>query len=122
MAAFSASYAASAVTEYALPEVRENLAKELEEVDPEKYLQAMEAIYTVSNVDVYPKITVPTLVMVGAEDGRTPPADADQVCSLVPESEEKVLYRCGHLALLDQPERVAAECRHFWTYGHAADD
>ncbi len=122
MKAFSVRYAHATVTDYALPEVRENLAKELGEVDPEMYLRAMKEIYATSNIDVFPKISVPTLVMVGAEDQRTPPDEADLVCSLVPCSEEKVLYRCGHLALLDQPARVAGECRYFWTYGHAADD
>lgn len=122
MSQFAAEYARSTLTEYALDEVRDNLAAELAGADVENYLQAMAAIYAESNEAVYPEVGVPTLIMVGARDARTSPAQAEQVRQLVPHSELKVLPRCGHLALLDQPERVLRECRYFWRHRHAADD
>ncbi len=122
MREFAQNYADNTLTVYALPEVKENLVLEMGEVDKEKYLQAMQAIYTVRNEEVYRQIAVPTLVMVGVEDTRTPPAEADEVQKLIKGSEVKALPRCGHLAVLDQPQRVIHECRYFWTNGHMADD
>lgn len=122
MREFAEGYAESTLTPYALPEIKENLIVELGEVDKKKYIQAMQAIYPVRNEDVFRKIRVPTLVMAGVSDARTSPEEADEVHNLIKGSAVKSLLRCGHLAVLDQPQRVVHECQYFWTYGKLAVD
>jgi len=122
MMEFARNYAELTLTKYALPEVKENLILEMGQVDKEKYLQAMQAFYAVRNEEVFRQVKVPTLIMVGVEDVRTPPEEADEVQKLIDGSELKALPRCGHLAVLDQPQRVIHECKYFWVHGRMADD
>lgn len=107
MAEFGRQYAAATLWHETQPEVRENLAMELAAVQPESYLASMEAIYTEENAEVFKGIACPTLILVGAADRRTPPGDADRVAETVVHSEVCVIPRAGHLAVLDQPKRVA---------------
>lgn len=53
-------------------------------------------------------ITVPTLVMVGAEDHVCPPALAREIADAVPGSRLEIIEGAGHYASLDQPGRVRA--------------
>ncbi len=122
MQEFAHIYAKTTLTKYVLPEVKENLVLELGQVDKEKYLQSMEAFYAVRNEEVFREINVPTLIMVGVEDTRTPPQAADEVQQLIRSSEVKVVPRAGHLGVLDQPQRVIHECEYFWKHGRMADD
>ena len=52
-------------------------------------------------------ITVPTLVLVGAEDTLTPRADAEAIVQGIPGSQLKVIPRAGHFAPFEQPEETA---------------
>lgn len=56
-------------------------------------------------------ITVPVLVIVGAEDQLTPPADAELMAQRLPQAELVVVPGAGHLAPLEQPERVTSALR-----------
>ena len=49
-------------------------------------------------------ITVPTLVMVGEDDERTPPDVAEHMAALIPGAELVVLPGAGHLPPLETPE------------------
>lgn len=51
-------------------------------------------------------ITVPTLVIVGADDAQTPPDRSQEIAAAVRGASLHVIPRCGHLAPLEQPERV----------------
>ncbi len=53
-------------------------------------------------------ITVPTLVVVGAEDTLTPRADAEVIAKGIPGSQLKIIPRAGHFAPFEQPEPTAA--------------
>lgn len=61
-------------------------------------------------------IRVPTLVIVGADDGQTPPDRSEEIAAAVPGASLHVLPRCGHLAPLEQPERVTGLMRE-WLLG-----
>ena len=52
-----------------------------------------------------PKIKVPTLVIVGEQDGTTPPADARLMADRIPAADLAVIPAAGHLANMEQPER-----------------
>ena len=58
-------------------------------------------------------ITVPTLVIVGAEDDVTPVADARTIAALVPDARLVVIDGAGHLAPLEQGATVNAALAEF---------
>jgi pimeloyl-ACP methyl ester carboxylesterase len=51
-------------------------------------------------------ITVPTLVLVGADDSATPPEEARYITSLIPGAQHRVIADCGHTSTLEQPDTV----------------
>jgi pimeloyl-ACP methyl ester carboxylesterase len=58
-------------------------------------------------------IRVPTLVLVGAEDTLTPPAQADALAAAIPGARRVTIPGAGHLANLEQPERFNEALRSF---------
>lgn len=58
-----------------------------------------------------PRIAVPTLVIVGADDRQTPPDRSAEIADLIPAAALHVLLRCGHLSPLEQPDAVTALMR-----------
>lgn len=54
--------------------------------------------------DVLPSIRVPVLVIVGSEDGITPPAVAQAMVGRLPKAELATVTGAGHLSNLEQPE------------------
>ena len=63
--------------------------------------------------ETLPTIAVPTLVLVGAEDVLTPPAEAATMASAIPKARRDVIPRAGHLANLENPDPVNAALRSF---------
>ena len=58
--------------------------------------------------ETLPTIAVPTLVMVGAEDALTPPAEAALLAAAIPRARFDVIPAAGHLANLENPAAVNA--------------
>jgi 3-oxoadipate enol-lactonase len=58
--------------------------------------------------ETLPAIAVPTLVLVGAEDVLTPPAEATTMAAAIPRARLDVILRAGHLANLENPAAVNA--------------
>lgn len=54
--------------------------------------------------DLLPSINVPTLIVVGAEDAITPPADAEAMRAKIAGSRLTVLEGAGHLSNVERPE------------------
>ncbi len=103
---FARRYADSTLADFVDGELKEQLIVDMTTCDPQRYLSAMAEIYLTSNAAVFPRIKVPTLIVVGTRDTRTSPADADAAASLIPKSQVRVVPDAGHLALLDQPRRI----------------
>lgn len=106
MQQFARWYVSNTLSSDVDAEIQEQMVIELASVDPEQYLKAMQAIYLEDNRSVFPQVKVPTLILVGSQDLRTPPAMADEADGLIPGSTVHVIPNAGHLALLDQPLRV----------------
>lgn len=53
-----------------------------------------------------PSITVPTLILVGAEDLTTPPYYAEEMAATIPQSHLRILENCGHMSTMEQPDSV----------------
>lgn len=64
--------------------------------------------------DMLSSITVPTLVMVGEDDGLTPPDVAGHMAELIPQAELVVIPGAGHLPPIETPEAVNDALRSFW--------
>ncbi|GEM_PF-1357987 len=61
--------------------------------------------------DVLPQLTVPTTVLMGAEDRLYPVDQMLPMAKLVPSGKISIIPSCGHLAPLESPEAVASELR-----------
>lgn len=63
--------------------------------------------------DLLPRIAVPTLLIWGERDARSPLAVARQLEAAIPGAELVVLPGCGHVSNLERPERFTAAVRAF---------
>jgi pimeloyl-ACP methyl ester carboxylesterase len=62
---------------------------------------------------VLPTVDVPTLVLHGAADARSPLANAEALHAAIPTSRLVVLPKLGHACLVEDPEACVAEIRRF---------
>jgi pimeloyl-ACP methyl ester carboxylesterase len=60
-----------------------------------------------------PKIPQPTLVLVGADDVISPPAEAREIAAALPEAKLEVIPAAGHLAPYENPAAANAAIRRF---------
>ncbi|QIB44421.1 alpha/beta fold hydrolase [Streptomyces aureoverticillatus] len=60
---------------------------------------------------VLPKVTVPSLVVVGRDDTYTPVADAEAMHAAIPDSHLTVIEQAAHLPNLERPEEFNAAVR-----------
>lgn len=63
--------------------------------------------------DLLPRITVPTLLIWGELDARSPLSVARQFDEAIPDTELVVIEGAGHISNLEQPERVNQAVRQF---------
>lgn len=54
------------------------------------------------------QLTLPTLCLVGDQDGATPPALVESTAALIPGSQFAVINNAGHLPCIEQPAQLAA--------------
>jgi pimeloyl-ACP methyl ester carboxylesterase len=62
---------------------------------------------------VLPTIDVPTLVLHGGADARSPLASAEALHAAIPRSQLVVLPKLGHACMVEDPQACAAEIRRF---------
>jgi pimeloyl-ACP methyl ester carboxylesterase len=62
---------------------------------------------------VLPGITVPTLLIWGEDDRRSPVSVGRQMCRSIPGARLVVIPGSGHMSNLERPERFNAEVRAF---------
>jgi pimeloyl-ACP methyl ester carboxylesterase len=66
-----------------------------------------ESLAAWSSFDRLGEIACPTLVLCGADDGMVPPENSRQIAMAIPGARLELIADCGHLPMLEQPERVA---------------
>ncbi|HEY9539524.1 MAG TPA: 3-oxoadipate enol-lactonase [Kiloniellaceae bacterium] len=71
------------------------------------YLGTSAAIRDADFTEEAKRIAVPTLCMVGAEDGATPPALVRELADLIPGARYEVIEGAGHLPCIERPVAVA---------------
>ncbi|HEY8594689.1 MAG TPA: 3-oxoadipate enol-lactonase [Devosiaceae bacterium] len=72
------------------------------------YIAACAAIRDTDLTDTARGIGVPTLCVVGDQDGSTPPELVAEMARLIPDARYEVVPDAGHLPGIEQPDRVAA--------------
>jgi pimeloyl-ACP methyl ester carboxylesterase len=79
------------------------------EAPPRRFAVArqQEAIAGWTSFDRLGSISAPTLVLCGEDDGMVPPENSRSIAELIPGARFQVIPQCGHLPMLEQPERVA---------------
>jgi 3-oxoadipate enol-lactonase len=73
------------------------------ETSAEGYIGCARAVRDLAQLDVLPGIRVATLVVAGAHDEATPPAQSAQLCAAIPGA-RLVSLDAGHQSALEQPE------------------
>lgn len=72
---------------------------------PEGYAAAVRAIQQLDYLDRLPQISVPALIIAGAQDTAAPPAVASAMAERLPRAELHVIERCAHLGNVEQATR-----------------
>ena len=72
----------------------------------EGYLAACRAIRDADLTAEAPRIAVPTLCVVGEEDGSTPVSLVRDLAALIPGARLEVIGGAGHLPCIDRPDAV----------------
>lgn len=63
--------------------------------------------------DLLPEIRVPTLLLWGEADERSPLTVAHQICGAIPDARLAVISGAGHVSNFEAPTRFNAEVRDF---------
>ncbi|EJT06662.1 3-oxoadipate enol-lactonase [Rhizobium sp. CCGE 510] len=81
----------------------------------EGYIAACEAIRDADFTEAARRITVPTICIVGDQDGSTPPDLVLSTAKLIPGARYEVIADCAHIPCVEQPEALTAIIRTFLT-------
>lgn len=67
------------------------------------------------SVDFLPRVSVPTLVVVGEQDALTPPAASESMAAAIPGARLVRIPGAGHLTPMERPKAVAAALADFFS-------
>lgn len=87
------------------PELFEPRRDVLMRTDPEAFIRACRALQEVDYREEARRVRNPTLIVVGSDDGATPPAMAREVHTLIPTSSLREIEGVGHAPQLQEPTR-----------------
>lgn len=88
----------------ATPELRNEAVEKMAAIDPQAFRIGSAAVWLADQRDRAAGIEVPTLIIVGEEDGITPPALSEKLHCLIPGSQLTRIAASGHLTNSEQPE------------------
>lgn len=94
-------------------ELRAEVIDTMAAIDPAAYRIGAEAVWLADQRDRAAAVNVPTLILVGDEDGITPPPLSEELQRLIPGSKYEVIAGAGHLANAEQPQSFNAAIESF---------
>lgn len=100
-------------SESAAPEVREELATIMSDFHPKGFRLMARSLADSDTRELLRRIRVPTLLVWGEVDARSPLTVAHALVSLVPGARLSVIPAAGHLSNVEAPARFSAEVRAF---------
>lgn len=101
----------------ARPQVRELLAEMMSDARPGGFRAMARALLDVDASDVLQQISVPTLLIWGEEDARSPLSVARVMAGSIPGARMATIPGAGHVASLEQPEAFNRAVRGFLAGG-----
>lgn len=88
----------------ASPELRAEVIETMAAIDPVAYRLGAAAVWLADQRERVAAINVPALIIVGDEDGITPPALSEELARLIPGSLLDRIRAAGHLTNAEQPQ------------------
>lgn len=113
-AAFAARRAPRLVAAECPPEIAAAVEAGMAKVRIPGYAAAAEHMAGTDLGDLLPRVSVPTLVLVGDEDGVTGVAESEVLAELVPGARMVVVPAAGHAAIQERPDVIAGHVVDFW--------
>ncbi len=104
MEAYGRQYAKDTLVEDGDPALQETLARSIEAMGAEAYVEAANSVFTADVVEIIKAIRVPVKVVVGDRDQRTPPKLSEEIVGLIGGAAYEVIPGARHLANLDRPD------------------
>jgi pimeloyl-ACP methyl ester carboxylesterase len=101
-------------------EVREELSAIVSDFHPVGFRLMSMSSAQMDTRDLLPKINVPTLVLWGADDRRSPMYIAEQFRAAIAAAELVVIAKAGHLSNMEQPDAFNGHIRRFCMNREAA--
>src|SRR5437588_11392949 len=90
------------------PQVIEDMRARLVATPAEGYAGCCEAIAAMDLTGDLPSISVPTLVLSGADDPPTPPVHGRRIAELIPGARFEIVSPAAHLATVERPDLTTA--------------
>nr|WP_246519921.1 alpha/beta fold hydrolase [Ancylobacter lacus] len=103
METYARAYAADTLVEDDPTHVEELVAS-LAGMAPAAYVEAAQSVFTANVTELYRAVRVPTRVVVGTRDNRTPPRLSQEIAALIPGADYVEIEGARHLANLDRPD------------------
>jgi pimeloyl-ACP methyl ester carboxylesterase len=89
------------------PELMARLTAMIHRGDPELFARQQTALLTRPDAEAHlPAIRCPTALIVGRQDGWSPPEQHEAMAALIPGATLTVIEDCGHMAPMERPEAV----------------
>ena len=101
------------LSENAPPELREEVVEVMSDFHPAGYRAMALAVADSDTRDLLPRIGVPTLLLWGELDRRSPLSVAEQLRDGIPGAQLTVIPDTGHVSNIEQPARFNAAVRDF---------
>lgn len=99
----------------ATEELKQKVKSIIKGFHPEGMLVMLEAFAEADLQDVLPRISVPTLLLYGKKDVRSPIHVAKELNALIPSSELVIFPGVGHLVNMEAPRKFATQVEKFLT-------
>ena len=100
-------------TETASPDLKEEMSDVVSDFHPQGFRLMAKSSADTDTADLLPYIEVPTLLVWGDEDRRSPMNIAEQFRHAIPNAELTVIANAGHISNMEQPEEFNAQVRRF---------
>ena len=88
----------------ATPGLKAEIVETMAAIDPVAYRLGAAAVWLADQRERAKAIDLPTLILVGDEDGITPPALSRELGQVIAGSRVEIIERSGHLANVEQPQ------------------
>ena len=100
-------------TEGASPDLIKEMSEVVSGFHPVGFRLMAKSLHATDTTDLLPDIGVPTLVLWGDDDRRSPMNIAQQLRDAIPDAELAVIANAGHVSNMEQPEEFNARVRRF---------